>query len=216
MGSSLAAVIFDLDGVITDTARYHFLAWKRLAGELNIYFDELINERLKGIDRMHSLEIILEHSQKQFSETQKIRWADQKNEYYQKLITSMTPADLSPGAGNLLKNLQEKGIKVGLASASKNAGTVIEKLQIRDYFDYVADAARIQKGKPDPEIFLTVAEKLSVAAANCIGVEDAAAGIQAIKSAGMYAVGIGDPRILKEADDVISGLDEFELQKYIC
>jgi beta-phosphoglucomutase len=216
LGLSLAAVIFDLDGVITDTARYHFLAWKRLAGELDIYFDELINERLKGVDRMHSLEIILEHSQKQFSETEKIRWAAQKNEYYQKLITSMTPADLSPGAGNLLKHLKEKGIKVGLASASRNAGTVIERLQIGDYFDYIADAARIQKGKPDPEIFLTVAEKLLASAANCIGVEDAAAGIQAIKSAGMYAIGIGDPRILKEADDVISGLNEFELQKYIC
>lgn len=164
---------------------------------------------------MGSLEIVLERGPKGFSPDQKLLWANRKNEYYKELINTMTPADLAPGAGALLKDLKAKSIKTGLASVSKNAATVIEKLQIRDYFDYTADAAKIKKGKPDPEIFLTVAENLQVAVKSCIGVEDAAAGIAAIKAAGMFAVGIGDHRILKEADEVISGLEEFDLQRYM-
>jgi beta-phosphoglucomutase len=213
--ATLQAVIFDLDGVITDTARYHYLAWKKIADEIGVYFDEQINERLKGVDRMRSLEIILERVLRKFSESEKRIWAERKNEYYQELISAMTPQELAPGTGELLAALKEMDIKTGLASVSKNAGTVIEKLQIKDFFDYMADAARIKKSKPDPEIFLTVADQLQVQASCCIGVEDAAAGIAAIKAAGMYAVGIGNSRILSEADEVISGLEEFNLQKHL-
>ncbi len=211
MESIVEAVIFDLDGVITDTAKYHYLAWKKIADELEIYFDEPTNERLKGVDRMRSLEIVLERFQRKFSDIEKHQWADKKNEYYKELIKTMTPREIAPGARKLLETLKENGIKIGLASVSKNAGTVIEKLQIGDFFDYMADAAKIKKGKPDPEIFLTVAENLKIKASHCIGVEDAVAGIAAIKAAGMFAVGIGDPGILKEADEVIPGLEKFNL-----
>jgi beta-phosphoglucomutase len=213
--SKTEAVIFDLDGVITDTAKYHYLAWKKIADELQVYFDEQINERLKGVDRMHSLEIVLERSQNKFSESEKQQWAEKKNEYYKDLIKTMTPGEIAPGARKLLQTLKEKGIKTGLASVSKNAPTVIEKLQIGEFFDYMADAAKIKRGKPDPEIFLTVADNLKIRASRCIGVEDAAAGISAIKAAGMFAVGIGDPEVLRAADVVYSGLEEFELQQVL-
>ena len=215
-GSPLGAVIFDLDGVISDTARYHYLAWQKITTEFGIYFDEQINERLKGVDRMNSLAIILERADKQFSEAEKKLWADQKNEYYKELIETMTPADILPGTRELLSALKEKRVKVGLASVSKNALTVIGKLQIGHFFDYIGDAALIKKGKPDPEIFLTVAENLQMAVKECMGVEDAAAGIKAIKAAGMYAVGVGSPQILGEADEVISGLKEFTIDKYVA
>jgi beta-phosphoglucomutase len=216
MGSTLGAVIFDLDGVITDTARYHYLAWQKIATELGIYFDEQINERLKGVERLRSLEIVLEKTKKQFSEAEKSWWADRKNEYYKELIATMTPAEIAPGTRELLIALKEKGIKIGLASVSKNAMTVIQKLQIKDFFDYIADAVQIKKGKPDPEIFLTVAKNLQTEVIECIGVEDAVAGIKAIKAARMYAVGVGDPLILSEADDVVAGLDGFDLLKYVA
>lgn len=211
----IEAVIFDLDGVITDTASFHYKAWKILADELGIYFDEEINERLKGIDRLGSFEIILEKSEKLYSHEEKVLLADKKNEYYKELINTMTPQDILPGAIDVLKQLKASGIKTGLASVSKNAFTVLDRLGIKDNFDYVADAAKVKKGKPDPEIFLTVAENLGVSPRYCLGVEDAEAGVKAIKSAGMYAVGIGDGVILCEADDVISGLDKFDFNKYL-
>lgn len=212
---NIHGVIFDLDGVITDSARFHYKAWKRLADELEIYFDEEINERLKGIDRLGSFEIILERSREKYTEEEKLKLADRKNEYYKELINTMSPEDLLPGAINTLKDLKEKGLKTGLASVSKNAFSVIARLKIGEYFDYIADAAKIKKGKPDPEIFLTVAHNLGLKPENCIGVEDAEAGVKAIKSAGMYAVGIGDSKILYGADDVIPGLDSFDINKYV-
>lgn len=205
------AVIFDLDGVITDTARYHYMAWKRLTEKLGIHFDEKINEQLKGVDRRNSLEIILSSSGRRYGLEEKQQLAERKNEYYKELVNAMTPEDILPGVLQVLKGLKEKEIKRGLASASKNAFAVVDKLEIRQYFDYIADAAKIKKGKPDPEIFLTVAENLGAAPQSCIGVEDAEAGIQAIKSAGMYAIGIGDGKVLREADKVIKGLEEFNI-----
>jgi len=209
-----AAVIFDLDGVLTDTAHYHYLAWKRLADTLGIAFDQAANEHLKGIDRMGSLDLILGPAAQKYTQAQKLALADDKNLHYQQLIASMTPADLLPGALDALHSVKAAGLKLGLASVSKNALTVVERLGIRALFDDIVDAATIAKSKPDPEIFLTAARHVMVEPSHCLGVEDSIAGIRSIKSAGMTALGIGDPAILTEADRVIAGLHLFSLADY--
>jgi beta-phosphoglucomutase len=209
--SRFKAVIFDLDGVITDTAHYHYLAWKRLAESEGVHFDHAFNEQLKGIDRMGSLDLILAGSPRSYSAARKQELADLKNRHYQELIATMTQADLLPGAVDALASVREAGLRIGLASVSRNAFTVLERLGIRERFDYVVDAAQIAKSKPHPEIFLTAALQLGVAPVDCLGVEDAVAGVAAIKSAGMVALGIGDPAVLTQADLVIPGLDRFSL-----
>lgn len=201
-------VIFDLDGVITDTARYHYLAWKKLADELGIYFDEVINERLKGVSRLQSLEIILEKSDKKYSQEEKEYYANKKNEYYKEMIKKITPEDLLPGVERFIEELKKRGIKTAIASVSKNAFTVVENLKIRDQFDYIVDANEIKHGKPDPEIFLNAAKHLGIPPEKCIGIEDSAAGITAIKKAGMFAVGVGNPETVKEADLILKDLSE--------
>lgn len=205
------AIIFDLDGVITDTARYHYLAWNRLAEGLGVPFDEAFNEQLKGVDRMGSLDLILRRGGLDPDAAERARLADQKNDDYRQLVATMTRADLLPGALRALEAARGAGLKVGLASVSKNASTILERLGITGYFDYVVDANLIKRGKPDPEIFLTAAEQLGVAPKACIGVEDAAVGVQAIKSAGMVAIGVGDPTILALADRVVPTLSDFDL-----
>ena len=212
--SRFKAVIFDLDGVITDTAHYHYLAWKRLAESEGVQFDAAFNEHLKGVDRMGSLELILAGSRKTYTTEQKLALADAKNRHYQELISTMSPADLLPGAVDALAAVRAAGLKIGLASVSKNAFTVLEHLGIRDSFDYVVDAALIANSKPHPEIFLTAALHLGVAPADCLGVEDAVAGVASIKSAGMFALGIGKPEVLTQADIVIPGLHAFRLEDY--
>ena len=201
-------VIFDLDGVITDTARYHYLAWKKLADELGIYFDEVINERLKGVSRLQSLEIILEKSDKKYSQEEKEYYANKKNEYYKEMIKRITPEDLLPGVERFIEELKKRGIKIAIASVSTNAFTVVENLKIRDQFDYIVDANEIKHGKPDPEIFLNAAKHLGIPPEKCIGIEDSAAGITAIKKAGMFAVGVGNPETVKEADLILKDLSE--------
>jgi beta-phosphoglucomutase len=208
------AVIFDLDGVITDTAHYHYLAWKRLAESVGVPFDEAFNEHLKGVDRMGSLELILGDAAGNYSREQKLALADSKNHHYQELIATMGAKDLLPGAVAALAAVRAAGLKIGLASVSKNAFTVLDMLGIRDRFDVVVDAALITQSKPHPEIFLTAAAQLGVAPADCLGVEDAVAGVASIKSAGMFALGVGDPAVLTQADRVISGLDQFHLEDY--
>jgi len=203
------AVILDLDGVITDTARHHYLAWKRLADELGIYFDEKINERLRGVSRMGSFEIILERADRRFSEAEKQRCAATKNGYYKTLLQDITPADILPGTMELMDGLRARGIKTAVASASRNAPFVLDKLQLSGAFDYVVDAAAIVNPKPHPEMFLAAAEHLGVAPGECIGVEDAAAGITAIHRAGMFAVGVGNPETVKEADILLKDLSEY-------
>ena len=181
------AVIFDLDGVLTDTAHYHFLAWKKLAAGCGIELDEAFNERLKGVDRMGSLELILALSPHHYTPEQKLKMAEAKNNHYLQLIKDMSPADLMPGALASLQALRRENILIGLASASRNALSVLTSLEILDCFDTVVDAAKISHGKPDPEIFLTAAQQLNVQACECLGVEDSLAGISAIKAAGMAA-----------------------------
>lgn len=202
--AEIEAVIFDLDGVITDTAEYHYLAWKALADELEIPFDREFNEELKGISRTESLEMILEHGNKELSEEEKEHYAVKKNEHYKTFINQITPKDLLPGVREFMEEIKVDGIKTGLASASKNAQAVIERLEVTDLLDTVVDAAKVEKGKPDPEVFLKAAEQLSVDPAKCVGVEDAQAGVKAIKAANMYAIGVGNESTLAEADWVVS------------
>lgn len=208
------AVIFDLDGVITDTAHYHYLAWRRLASAEGVEFDEAFNERLKGIDRMGSLDLILAAAGRDYTAAKKQELANTKNRHYQQLIASMSAADLLPGAVDALRTVRAAGLRTGLASVSRNAFHVLGRLGIGEHFDYVVDAATIANGKPDPEIFLKAARHLDVAPADCLGVEDAVAGVAAIKSAGMTALGIGDSQVLRQADLVIPGLDRFNLQLF--
>jgi len=209
------AFIFDLDGVITDTAHYHFLAWKRLADRLGISFNEQDNERLKGVSRMRSLEIILEQSTKTYSLAELDAMAEHKNDDYKELIADITPRDILPGVAKIFAWLKANGYKIGLASASKNAAFVVERLGMTRDFDYIADAAKIPNSKPAPDVFLDVAKAFNLPPAVCVGVEDAAAGVEAIKAAGMFAVGIGDPAILHEADIVFPDMTAFNSKKVV-
>lgn len=214
MSSRFKAVIFDLDGVITDTAHYHYQAWKRLAEEQGVPFDAAFNEQLKGVDRMGSLELILAQGSRSYTMDEKLALAHTKNEHYKDLIAGITPADLLPGALDALQAVRAAGLKTGLASVSKNAFSVLDKLGIRDMFDTVVDASLIVHGKPHPEIFLTAASQLDVSPRDCLGVEDAVAGVASIKAAGMMALGVGDPAVLRQADRVIPDLRHFRLQDY--
>ncbi|WP_020399569.1 beta-phosphoglucomutase [Kordiimonas gwangyangensis] len=204
---SFKACIFDLDGVITDTAHYHFLAWQRLAHSLDLPFDHADNDQLKGVGRMESLEFILAKSDRTFTDEEKARLAHEKNEDYKNLIREISPADMLPGILDAFDWLEGRGIRIGLASASRNAPVVIAGLGIAERFDYVADAGAIPNGKPAPDIFLDVVNAFGLTGAECIGVEDAAAGVTAIKAAGMRAIAIGDSTVLAEADIILPNTD---------
>lgn len=210
MNNDLKAVIFDLDGVITDTAEYHYHAWKALGEEVGVPFTREFNEELKGISRMESLEMILAFGNKlnDFTKEEKEMMAARKNEHYVRLIEGITPNDILPGIIDLIHTIKSKGLKLGLASVSKNAFSVMGKLELTDQFDVIVDAAKVQKGKPNPEIFLTAAEMLGVEASDCLGIEDAAAGVDSIKGAGMFAVGIGNEETLKNADLIYNSTSE--------
>jgi beta-phosphoglucomutase len=184
-------VILDFDGVITDTAEHHFRAWKRLAEEISLPFDRELNERLKGVSRMESLEIILDHAGRAASLQDKVRLAERKNVYFRELISAITPADLLPGIGELLVDLRAQGVRTAIASMSHNVWDVIARLEIGPLIDVIVDPATLVKGKPDPEIFLAAAEQLGVRFEDCAGIEDARAGIAAIQAARMVAVGVG-------------------------
>lgn len=188
---SFKAVIFDLDGVIVSTDEYHFQGWKRLADEEGIYFDRAINERLRGVSRMESLNIVLEKSQKVYTEIEMQELATRKNEYYKKLLQKITNDDILPGVNIFLEELKEKGIKVAIASSSKNSPVILERIGLDSYFDATADGNDITRSKPDPEVFLLAAKKLQIEPQKCIGIEDAEAGVDSINAAGMFSVGIG-------------------------
>jgi beta-phosphoglucomutase len=202
------AVIFDLDGVIVDTAKYHFIAWQQIADKLGIHFTLKDNELLKGVSRVKSLEIILKLENIQLTDKEKQRLLQEKNQYYLSLIANMNPGEMLPGIPDFLSDLHDKKIPFALGSASKNAITILRALQIIDLFDAVVDGNAVQKAKPDPEVFLKAANRLDIAPENCIVIEDAQAGIKAARNAGMFCIGIGNNTILKEADMVLSGTDE--------
>ena len=207
----LRAVIFDLDGVLTDSAELHYRAWQKLCDEAGIPFDRAVNEELRGISRMESLAIILRHAGRTMSDAEAQAFAGRKNDVYRTLISTLTPADLLPGIGELLAGLRAGGIRIGLASASHNAPAILDRLQIRDLVEYVVNPGEVSRGKPDPEVFLRAAEALGVPPRDCAGVEDAVAGIQAIKAAGMFAVGIGSG--LTEADWTLASTAELTRQE---
>lgn len=215
--TKLEAVIFDLDGVITDTAEFHYIAWKKLADDIGISIDREFNETLKGISRIESLERILELGDRlnDFSVEEALELAAKKNLHYVELLQQISPEDLLPGIEDFLKQLRLAGLKIGMASASRNAFMVVDKLGIVHYFDYIVDAATVKNSKPDPEVFLRAAEALGISPDLCVGIEDSVAGVEAINCAGMFSVGIGNCDILSGANLVISSTDELEFDQIV-
>ena len=207
----MRVAIFDLDGVIVDTAKYHYLAWKRLAGELGFDFTETDNERLKGVSRTRSLEILLEIGRLTLEEETRLQLAARKNDWYVDYIRHMDADEILPGAAEYLQRIRVKGVKTALGSASRNAPLILERLGIASLFDAVVDGNKVSKAKPDPEVFLRAAEEINISPAACVVFEDAEAGIQAAIRAGMGVVGIGKPSILRDADVVIAGLHQLIL-----
>ncbi len=215
---AIKGFVFDLDGVITDSAEYHFLAWQALAEDLGIVIDREFNEQLKGVSRMDSLERILKYGEKDqlFTKQEKEMLTDKKNEHYVSLIKDVTEKDLLPGIADFLLELKNQHMKLALASASKNGPFLLEKLGVKSMFDTIVDPTQLAKGKPDPEIFKKGAEQLGLSVEECVGVEDAPAGITAIKAAGMFSVGIGSKESLSDADYLISSTKELSLEKILA
>jgi beta-phosphoglucomutase len=209
------ACIFDLDGVLVDTARYHFLAWKRLSDKLGIQFTQEDNERLKGVSRMASLEIILEIGNRNIDENLKIEYATLKNNWYVEYISRMTPDEILPGCLEFIRELRAAGICVAIGSASKNTPMILERVGIKQLFDAVADGNIVSKAKPDPEVFIKAAEMIGVKPGNCVVFEDAVAGVRAALNAGMMCIGVGSPGILTEAHFVVAGLKDMNMEKLL-
>lgn len=201
----IKACIFDLDGVLVDTAKYHYRAWRRLANELGFDFSEAENERLKGVSRMESLNTILVLGAVEKTEQEKESLARQKNKWYVALIAGMTPGEILPGVTHFLAELKRKDIAIGLGSASKNARTILERTELLPWFDAIIDGNSTSRSKPHPEVFLLAAQALGVAPCDTIVFEDAEKGIEAALAGGFRTVGVGDPAVLTNAAVVIPG-----------
>lgn len=205
----IKGLIFDLDGVLVFTDKFHYQAWKTMADELGVYFDETINHRLRGVSRMDSLEIILERYEgPDLSLREKEKLAEKKNEIYRTLLESMTPDDVTKEVRDTLTKLREKGYKLAIGSSSKNAKFILEKVELKDAFDAISDGNNITKSKPDPEVFLKAAEYLGLPPKACMVVEDAEAGIEAAKKGGMYAAGIGEAAKSINAEESLKTFSE--------
>ena len=189
---NLKGIIFDLDGVIVTTDNCHYLAWKEMADGEGIPFDRTINERLRGVSRMQSLEIILERSPREYTEEQKIALAEKKNNIYKKHIAALTPKDILPGVREVLSLCREKGIRTAIGSSSKNTKPILEYIGLKDAFDAVVDGNDIRNSKPDPEVFLLAAQRLGLAPAECLVVEDAVSGVLAAEAANTDCAAVGD------------------------
>ena len=209
----LKGCIFDLDGVIVDTAKYHFMAWRRLAKELGFVFTIEQNEALKGVSRMASLEILLKTGGVSVSEEEKEHLAARKNGWYVEFISGMTPDEILPGSIRLLKALRKEGILTAIGSASRNAGTILDGIKLRDMFDVIVDGNKIHKAKPDPEVFLRGAQEMKLHPSDCIVFEDAQAGIEAAIAGGMRCVGVGNPELLGKANLVIPNLKKITVKQ---
>lgn len=199
----IRACLFDLDGVIVDTAKFHYLAWKRLCNEMGFDFTEEDNEQLKGVSRVASLEILLKMGGVTKTQDEKDELCRLKNEWYLEYVEQMDDSEVLPGVLDFLSDIKADGIKICLGSASKNAQPILKKIGVYDQFDDIVDGTHVEKAKPDPEVFLLGAEKLGIPAENCVVFEDAAAGVEAAKAGGMRCVGIGEQDVLGKADVVI-------------
>lgn len=211
---SIQGVIFDLDGVITDTAEYHYWAWKKLAEKIGIHIDRKFNEQLKGVSRSESLNRILKYGgqENKYSSKEKEGLTDWKNTEYVKMIQNITSENLLPGIAIFLDELERNNIQTAIASASKNAGTILSALGIKERFNYIVNAANVKKSKPDPEVFIKAYQGLNLAPEVCVGIEDAAFGIDAIHASGMKAVGVGNSEALSKADLLISDTSGLSLE----
>lgn len=205
----IKAFIFDLDGVLTDTSEFHYQAWQRLADEENIPFSREENEKLRGVSRMESLEIMLKGQV--ISEETARQWTDRKNRYYVELVQTLTPEDVLPGVHDLLRSLKQHEILAAIASASKNTPLVVSKLALESYFQAIVDGSMVTKSKPAPDLFLYAAQKLHIAPPECVVVEDATAGIEAGQAAGMLTIGIGPLTRVGRADLVLPDLSNTTL-----
>lgn len=202
MNREIKAIIFDLDGVLCFTDKYHYQAWKVLADELGIYFDEKINDRLRGVSRMASLEIILEKSDKLYTQEEKVCFTEKKNALYRELLRNMSPVDVTEEVRSTLSELKRRGYLLAIGSSSKNTQFITKQVDVASYFDAVADGNDITKSKPDPEVFLAAASKLGVEPEKCAVVEDADAGIRAAKAANMTAFALGGDAQYSDIKDV--------------
>lgn len=210
----IKACIFDLDGVLVDTAQFHYIAWKRLANSLGFDFTKNDNERLKGVSRQTSLNILLEIGGVKYSKERMRVLADQKNSWYVEYITKMTERDILPGINSFINDIKIGGFKLGLGSASKNALTILDRTGLDKYFDSIIDGNKVSKAKPDPEVFITGAKELGVQPAECVVFEDATAGVEAALKGGFYAIGVGSSSVLQKAHFVIEDFAEMNLQVF--
>ena len=204
----ISAVIFDLDGVIVSTDNYHYQAWKKIADKENIYFDEEVNNRLRGVSRSDSLEIILERSERKYTEFEKTRLTEAKNTYYIKLLESLTAEAILPNVKEVLIKLKTNKIKIAIGSSSKNAKLILKQIGLIDLFDAISDGNDIKRSKPHPEVFLIAAKRLGIEPTKCAVIEDASAGIEAAKKARMYAIGIGAAKNSKLCDLSVDNIAE--------
>lgn len=210
------ACIFDLDGVIVDTARYHFKAWQRLAESLSIPFSEEENKHLKGLSRRKSIKKILDIGNKSLPESTIRELMDKKNNWYQDSISQLTPEDILPGIPEFLDELEEKSIKKAIGSSSKNAKFILQSIGLTHRFGAIIDGGSVNQTKPHPEVFLKGAEKLGAEPSECIVFEDAASGVEAANRGGMWSVGVGDEQYLSEADTVIPSFKNMTLNKIMA
>ena len=208
----IKAFLFDLDGVIVETAGFHYQAWRHLANDLGFDISEEFNEGLKGISRMESLDLILKHGGVELSEEQKLNLAVTKNDHYLALVSQMTPDDILPGVQDFFQQIKQTDIKIGLGSVSKNAKMILERVGLLQEFDVIIDGTKISKSKPDPEVFLNGAAELGFLPNECIVFEDAVAGVEAGKRAEMQVVGIGKAELLTKADIVLAGFEKLKLK----
>ncbi len=206
---TIKAVIFDLDGVIVSTDEFHYEAWKKISDEEGIPFNHTINNRLRGVSRMESLNIILERAEREYTPEEKQELAERKNDYYKKSLVNLTPDDLLPGAKDTIDELKRRKVKIAIGSSSKNTPTILKQIGLADAFDAIADGNDITHSKPDPEVFLLAASKLDIPPEECLVVEDAEAGVQAAIAGGMNVAAVGDAGLhSQDADYRLERVDE--------
>lgn len=211
----MRACIFDLDGVLIDTAKYHFVAWKRLANDLGVAFTEHDNEQLKGLSRDASLDYILLKASIKATTSEREVWKELKNNWYLELVNQMPEDEVLPNCKELLADLKANNIKIGLGSASKNAKLILDRVNITHFFDTIIDGTKTSKSKPDPEVFLLGANEININPADCIVFEDAISGVKAAKTGGFFTIGIGDPNVLNEANIVLPDLKELNYKQLL-